>query len=1037
MYYARRAIWLWALPALCLSAQADITVFPKAVGDASPAVELLTNPGFEEGGAGWNGWMQAFDVAEVGGRGGSRGVRCVAGNTEEQHGAGQLVKLDQTAPRPIVISGWSRAVNVDGAADNGYSVYVDVNYADGGHLWGQTACFSVGTHDWEQRRVLLVPDKPVASLTAHGLFRGHNGTVWFDDFSVVEAADDSRVFEGALVGNPAVPELSTDTCDVSVGEGLKLSLDRKTGAVAALRLKDAVLGEGGMPAFVRDVAGNSDFVAPDWRVEETAEGVRLSGDASALQLRLSLTFSVRGSVVEANGTVQDLRGAERAVTVYVPLPVAGEWTWSPDMRRDVPAKGLCINAFRTGAGATGMRSSYPLAVLTGAKGGLVLATPIDAPRHHRLAYDAGRGMFYAAFDFGLSPAVKQLPGGASFRVLLYACDPALRFRGALSQYYRLFPAAFEKRVSREGLWMAFTDISTLPNPEDFGFAYQEGATNVAWDEQHGILSFPYTEPMTTWLKLAPEVPRTYDGAVNYLHALLDKKDDPLHESASVIAASSVLDGTGRSVLSVVNAPWCDGVVFALNADPSLPVGEAHPVNRGQAELKRLEQAVADTVNGSVAEWPWRGAGTCAPDTSAKTEGAQSLCLNASAPGQTADAFQTVSIGQTTSKPLVLRASIRTRDLGGVEDTDCSVYVDLVHADGTALYCQAIAIAPGTREFQALERRIVSDKPFASATVHLLLRDNHTGTVWFDDLFLGEEGATANLLKNPGLEGGAEKGAVADGVYIDSYEFWANSIDHNAAHFANMDIPLVFDAQSCRVGVLTVFSTFAFQRELARRMHARGKFMFANGALGAYDMPAAFLDVLGTETNWMPGGKWQPMTDAELCFRRALSAQKPYCFLMNTHYDDFSLELTERYMQRSLAYGMFPGFFSENAATGCYFQNPKWYEAARPLFKKYLPLIQTVARVGWQPITFAKSDNASVYVERFGETNKGVVYFTVLNDSDQAKKSAIEVDLAGLGWKDAEVKAREMIGETDMTWDAPGKLQVELGAEQAVLIRLSP
>jgi hypothetical protein len=1025
---------LWC--AFCLSAQADLTVIPKAVGGTSPVVERLANPGFEAGDTAWNGWMQAFEVVDGAGRNGSRGVRCVAGKPDGQHGAGQLVKLDQTAPCPIIISGWSRSENVDGSSDNGYSIYVDVNYVDDDHLWGQTGCFSVGTHDWEQRRVLLTPDKPVASLTALGLFRGHNGTVWFDDLSVVEAGGDSKVFEGVLVGQPSAPAVSGESCDVSTPDGLRLSIDKKSGAVTALRLKDAVLGESCLPVFVRDMAGNSDFIAPEWNVQQTAEGASLTGDVSALQLRLSLTFTISENTIQVNGMVQDLRGADRAVTVYVPLPVAGEWIWSPDMRRDVPARGLCMNAFRTGAGATGMRSSYPLAVLTGVKGGLALAAPIDTPRHDRLAYDADRNLFYAAFDLGLSSATKRSPGAASFRAILYACDPALRFRGALSQYYRLFPAAFEKRVPREGLWMAFTDISTLPNPEDFGFAYQEGAPNVAWDEQHGILSFPYTEPMTTWLKLAPEVPRSYDGAVNYLHALLDRNDDPLHESASVIAASSVLDGTGRSVLSVVNAPWCDGVVFALDADPAIPVNAPHTMNRGQAELKRLEEAVADTITAPVPEWPWRGTGTCAPSAAVKTEGTQSLCLAAATPGRPVDAFQTVPVSQTAAKALVMRAAIRTRDLTGVEDTDCSVYVDLVHADGTPLYCQAIPVAPGTREFQVVERRIVSDKPFAGATVHLLLRGAHTGTVWFDDLFLGEEGSTVNLLKNPGLEGVAEKGAVADGVYIDSYEFWSNNINYNAAHFANMDIPLVFDAQSCRVGALTVFSTFAWQREMAQRMHARGKFMFANGALASYDMPAAFLDVLGTETNWMPGGKWQPMTDAELCFRRALSAQKPYCFLMNAHYDDFTLELTERYMQRSLAYGMFPGFFSENASTDCYFATPKWYEPARPLFKKYLPLTQTIAKAGWEPVTFAKSDNAAVYVERFGKPESGTVYFTVLNDSNQPRKAGIEIDLAGMGLKDAEIKAQELIGGTDIAWSGNGPVQLDLNPEQALLIKVS-
>ncbi len=76
-----------------------------------------------------------------------------------------------------------------------------------------------------------------------------------------------------------------------------------------------------------------------------------------------------------------------------------------------------------------------------------------------------------------------------------------------------------------------------------------------------------------------------------------------------------------------------------------------------------------------------------------------------------------------------------------------------------------------------------------------------------------------------------------------------------------------------------------------------------------------LDVLGTETDWHPGGNWQPMSDAELLYRRALCKGKPYCFLMNTRFEEFSHELVEKYMKRCLAYGMFPGFFSHNASAG--------------------------------------------------------------------------------------------------------------------------
>ena len=38
------------------------------------------------------------------------------------------------------------------------------------------------------------------------------------------------------------------------------------------------------------------------------------------------------------------------------------------------------------------------------------------------------------------------------------------------------------------------------------------------------------------------------------------------------------------------------------------------------------------------------------------------------------------------------------------------------------------------------------------------------------------------------------------------------------------------------------------------------------------------------------------------------------------------------MKRSLAYGMFPGYFSADASTGHYFKRPELYNRDRPLFK---------------------------------------------------------------------------------------------------------
>ena len=96
--------------------------------------------------------------------------------------------------------GWSKAQNVSGGADSGYSLYVDLIYADGTPLWGQTGNFRCGTHDWEQREFVILPDKPVKTLTLHCLFRGHAGKVWFDDVRLeVKAEDGAVLFQGVPV----------------------------------------------------------------------------------------------------------------------------------------------------------------------------------------------------------------------------------------------------------------------------------------------------------------------------------------------------------------------------------------------------------------------------------------------------------------------------------------------------------------------------------------------------------------------------------------------------------------------------------------------------------------------------------------------------------------------------------------------------------------------------------------------------------------------------------------------------------------------
>ncbi len=116
------------------------------------------------------------------------------------------------------------------------------------------------------------------------------------------------------------------------------------------------------------------------------------------------------------------------------------------------------------------------------------------------------------------------------------------------------------------------------------------------------------------------------------------------------------------------------------------------------------------------------------------------------------ASQTVTVNQTEAKPLVVSGWSKADHVSGPNDGQYSLWVDATYQDGTPLWAQVAPFRPGTHDWERSEFVIHPAKPLKSVTVHALFR-YHSGTVWFDDVFLGEEGRDVNLLKNPGFEGG--------------------------------------------------------------------------------------------------------------------------------------------------------------------------------------------------------------------------------------------------------------------------------------------
>ncbi len=185
----------------------------RVVQSSGAGSNLVQNPGFELGTtsmvASWSAGPQGLRVAVGEGRTNSQALACRAMDTTGWYGASQTLALNRTNCIPVVVRGWSRAEAVSGSADSNYSLYVDIVYQDGSPLWGQTGNFTAGSHDWEAREFVILPEKPIRSLTLYCLFRGHSGQAWFDDVSVAEisAPGGAFLFQGTpmTVEPPAPP----------------------------------------------------------------------------------------------------------------------------------------------------------------------------------------------------------------------------------------------------------------------------------------------------------------------------------------------------------------------------------------------------------------------------------------------------------------------------------------------------------------------------------------------------------------------------------------------------------------------------------------------------------------------------------------------------------------------------------------------------------------------------------------------------------------------------------------------------------------
>ncbi len=566
--------------------------------------ERLRNPGFEGGGGsdgrgagvpGWDAFELGYDVDRMTHRSGEQSIRCDSLRTTTLRGAQSRVALHQKKAVPVEVTGWSKAEKVGGVQDSDYSLYVDLAYTDGTTLWGRVEGFHAGTHDWERRHLLIIPTKPIESLTVNALFRKHAGTAWFDDFSVHELDGPGIYDSQSLLPLPRREAHGTEGAGRSVSstDGLTLRLNGRSDIVSVKSggQEIASTGQGGF--YLRDVGAEGPVLA--LRGAQTAyknNGVSFRTELPDSHLRFFAQIVPEGDALAIDGEITDLTGKDRAVTVYFALPVGAEgWLWGDDIRRSRPivAGQEFSNLTHSNVGATGGLSLYPFGSVSQGKAGVALAARMDWPSVTRIFYNGPTRQLVMAWDVALTPKTTAWPArNARFRGLLYRLPPAEAawgFRAAAQKFYRLNAPNFDRLAKADGIWMPFTDPATIKNAADFGIAYHEGDNSLETDDVAHILSFRYTEPMTWWMPMPPAMPRTYEAAMALLNSLAvdpHPKSKTDQDLARAVLSSGTQDESGHYNLEFRNEPWANGAVFVMNINPELAATPDKPTRASLA-----------------------------------------------------------------------------------------------------------------------------------------------------------------------------------------------------------------------------------------------------------------------------------------------------------------------------------------------------------------------------------------------------------------------------------------------------------------------
>ncbi len=227
---------------------------------------------------------------------------------------------------------------------------------------------------------------------------------------------------------------------------------------------------------------------------------------------------------------------------------------------------------------------------------------------------------------------------------------------------------------------------------------------------------------------------------------------------------------------------------------------------------------------------------------------------------------------------------------------------------------------------------------------------------------------------------AAGGAKLDGVYFDSVGNWSDiaAEDHRDDHFPFAATPLTF---SYATGT-PVVSGLAAMSEYMDFIRRKGYVTMANSDSVYAGYAAPYLDMIGAGENFDDDAA----SDEALSHDRAVAFRKSVSFGNSGLLQASQQEAVARF-KLLLFYHVYPGIFFSDAGS---------LERLRPLYRRFIPLIRDMGRAGWEPVPWAATEGAPLWVERYGPSRDGRAYFAMRNPTGSTQTTTLAVEASGFG-----------------------------------------